>query len=144
MRFPFRTLEGNPCFVRSTSDPRSCYFNVKTGLESQVTPGMAMKSSACTKVGVWAIFRRAQGGIHGVIPLIFISLWFGWLQKQPSRIREITSEYYSVALSQNILMAFPPCIICEAEDCIPEARREHPTSTRSFSCLLRHPCLSKE
>lgn len=55
----------------------------------------------------------------------------------PSHIGEVSLEFYSLALSQSILIAFSPFVVWKASDCIPEARCEHPVSTHSFSSLFR-------
>lgn len=87
-------------------------FYMETGLESQVTHGMAIEPSTCTEAEVWVIFRRCRIQHMMLSPLfVFHRGVDGWKQQISCPYYRSTLEYCTLAWLQNILIAFPSCSI---------------------------------
>lgn len=116
MHFPFRALAGNSCFVHSTSDSQSHYFRWKWGWSPRLLHGNEL--STCTKAEVWAIFRSYRISSMMLPPSFAFQCGLDGCKSNssPSHIGEVSLEFYSLALSQSILIAFSPCVIWKASD----------------------------
>lgn len=109
---------------------------MKTGLESQVTHGMAMKPSTCTKAEARVIFRWCRMQHMTLSPSFVFHVGVdGW--------KQVSWTYYrgTSGLIAVFFLVFHLASFEEAADCIPETRCEYPTSTHSYSSPFSHSCL---